>query len=248
MDESGDAPEHPAVRWYRGQSAVEQFTIRLAAGLFGFGVFFAFTGWILGLSDAFFSDGFDKLGWSLIQLGGAITVINLVLHKKAVHEQRTVNLKLKNRIFKKYRLASQVAKLETAASHPQTGNDKRLTISQSLDFDFHDKCLLELLAGLNDPNIELAFEDCNSLIQAEHGLVIALHLYRTLPEKNRHTYAATELKTCIEKVENLLEQLIEHHPGSAIKVQSLRLRTVLQKLRAAYLATVAIDSADPDAP
>lgn len=88
MDETGDAPEHPWVRWYQGLSAVERFTIQIAAVLFGFGVFLAAVGFGLTSAAAPVSALLDRLGWSLIQLGGAIVVVQVVLHRRSTAEQK----------------------------------------------------------------------------------------------------------------------------------------------------------------
>lgn len=88
MDENGDAPEHPWARWYRGLSAVERFTIQIAAGLFGGGVFLAAVGFGLHAVATPVSALLDRLGWSLIQLGGAIVVVQVVLHRRSSADQR----------------------------------------------------------------------------------------------------------------------------------------------------------------
>ena len=83
MDENGDAPEHPAVRWYRGLPDAEQFTYRVGIGLmFAGGVLIALGfGTISTLSTL--SVLADKLGWSALQLGAAICIVQGVIHERS---------------------------------------------------------------------------------------------------------------------------------------------------------------------
>lgn len=82
MDENGDAPEHPFMRWLDKLKGYDRTAFHFATWLVLFGALFTSAGWSIGsLFQCTLFDFLDKLGWSLMQLGGAVYIVNYLLAK-----------------------------------------------------------------------------------------------------------------------------------------------------------------------
>lgn len=82
MDEDDDAPEHPWVRWLNKLKGYDRTAFNAATWLVLAGSLFTTAGWSLSAHFQNLSfDLLDKLGWSLLQLGGAILIVNIILAK-----------------------------------------------------------------------------------------------------------------------------------------------------------------------
>lgn len=216
MDENGDAPEHPWVRWYRGLSAAEQFTIQIAAGLFGGGVFLAAVGFGLTSVAAPVSALLDRLGWSLIQLGGAIVVVQVVLHRRNAAEQKHYIQHKKDVIIDNYVVFSANEQmcmlydenlLLNKDFHRTAQEHANAAISRIRDLQTSSET-----AMASSPEIFRLYQLVQKVLRSELGLVNIAQLDRPSSKLKQHPMVLFLSQQLCDDYSQLEQQLGAHKP------------------------------------